>query len=154
MSLRTTLSDALADTSDDGTLLVVSDSHVGSSLAAELASRTDVHLLTDHDGVAGQAPDAVQVTVGDLRSPETLATATGATAAVVALRRDRAAVLVTQLLRTHLGLEDIVTVINDPQRHDAFDGLARTTVCGSSVLAAELRRTAESVLPTYEPQTE
>jgi Trk K+ transport system NAD-binding subunit len=131
-------------------MLVVSDWQVGATLATDLEATVDVHVVTDSEGVAGRLPATIPVTTGDVTALETLADVTDATAAVVALRRDRQAVLVVQLLRTHLDTEDIVAVVNDPQRHDAFDGIATTTVCGSSVLAAELGRVVETVAPSLE----
>jgi Trk K+ transport system NAD-binding subunit len=130
-------------------MLVISDHHAGSVLAGDLAGDTDVHLVTDCEQVATQAPETVRVTVGDVSSSETLEAAADAVAAVVALSRDRTAVLVTQLLRTQFDITDIVAVVNDPQRHVAFDGLA-TTVCGSSALATTLAQATETAFPTHE----
>ncbi|MBX0294321.1 NAD-binding protein [Haloarcula nitratireducens] len=151
MTLRTTLQDTLARTAGPPTLLVVSDSHAGPMLASAFEPTADVRLVTDHRSAAGQLLDGTQVTVGDVTSLETLADAVDADAAVVALRRDRRAVLVTQLLRTHFDLETVVAVLNDPQRREAVEDIATTVVCGSTLLATELRREIERSLPAFEP---
>ncbi|MFC7026528.1 potassium transporter [Halomicroarcula sp. GCM10025324] len=145
MTLRTSLRDALARTAGPPRLAVVSDWHVGAALATAYDS-VDVRLVTDHAGVAGQVPDGVRVTVGDLTAVDTLQGATDAAAAVVALRSDRRALLVTQLLRTQFDIDSVVVLLNDPQRRDAIADLASAVVCGSTCLATELQRTVETTL--------
>ncbi len=46
---------------------VISDRHVGSEVVTTLDRSTNVCLVTDHDGVAGQTPDDTRVVVGDGR---------------------------------------------------------------------------------------
>ncbi len=120
-------------------------------LASAFEPTADVRLVTDHRSAAGQSPDGVQVTVGDVTSLEALADAADADAAVVALRWDRQAVLITQLLRTRFDLETVIVVLNDPQRREAVEDIATTLVCGSTLLATELRREIETALPAFEP---
>lgn len=145
MTLRTRLEDRLARSPAPPPLLVVSDSHVGSTLATEFATVADVTLLADSDSIASRAPDDVRTIVGDVTDRDTLAAADGGVA-VVALRRDRRALLVAQLLRTH-GVEDVVLLLNDPERHDAVAGVATAVVCASSCLSAALGDAVERTLP-------
>ena len=151
MTLQTTIRRTLARTPGPPTLLIVSDSHVGSTLAAEFESTASVTLVTDHHGVAGQAPDGVRVISGEVTDRETLGEAGDALAAVVALRADRRAVLATQLLRNALDIRDVVVLVNDPQRHEVFDNIGVATVCVSSHLSTELRQALETSLSTFEP---
>ena len=72
MTLRTRLEGALASSSAPS-LLVVTDSHVGSTLVADFESVVDVGLVTDSERVAKRAPDGVRTDVGDLTTPRTLA---------------------------------------------------------------------------------
>ncbi|MFC7019272.1 MULTISPECIES: NAD-binding protein [Haloarcula] len=151
MTLRPSLRDALARTTGPPTLLVVSDCHVGSTLASAFDDGADVRLVTDHEGVAATVRDGVDVTVGDVTALRTLQAADGATAAVVALRRDRQAILVTQLLRAHFDVETVVVLLNDPERREAIEDIATAVVCGATSLATELQRAVETTLTGSEP---
>ena len=151
MTLRPSLRDMLARDTGPPRLLIISDSHVGSALASAFDTDVDARLVTDHEGVAETVRDDVDVTVGDLTALETLREADDATAAVVALRRDRQAILVTQLLRAHLDIEEIVVLLNDPQRREAIEDVAAAVVCGSTHLATELQRAVETTLPDSQP---
>ena len=145
MTLRTRLEDALADSSAPS-LLVVTDSYVGSTLVADFESVADVGLVTDSERVAERAPDGVRTDVDDLTTPGTLAVGAEATVAVVALGRDRQALLVTQLLRTRFDVGAVVVLLDDPERHDVNDA-ATHVVCGSSRPSGELGDALERTLP-------
>jgi len=147
MTLRNSLENTLARSSTAPALLVVTDSHVGSTLAADFDATVDVSLLTDRESVAAQAPDSVRTVIGDMTDNETLASVSSAAVAVVALRRDRQALLVTQLLRTRFGIESVVVLLNDPRRHEAVAELATDVVCRSTCLSVELRDAIEQTLP-------
>ncbi|WP_262180340.1 NAD-binding protein [Haloarcula laminariae] len=146
MTLRTRLEGPLAG-SPAPSLLVVTDSYVGTTLAADYESVADVGLVTDSERVAKRAPDGVRTDVGDLTAPETLAAGSEATVAVVAVGRDRRALLVTQLLRTQFDIGSVVVLLNDPERHDVVDDVATHVVCGSSCLSGELGAALEQTLP-------
>ncbi|PSP62371.1 potassium transporter [Halobacteriales archaeon QH_8_67_36] len=146
MTLRTRLEGALAGSSAPS-LLVVTDSYVGSTLVADFESVADVGLVTDSERVAERAPDGVRTDVGDLTTPRTLAVGAEATVAVVALGRDRQALLVTQLLRTQFDVGAVVVLLDDPERHDVVDDVATHVVCGSSCLSGELGDALEQALP-------
>jgi Trk K+ transport system NAD-binding subunit len=152
MKSRTRLGDTSDRPSNEMSLLVVSDSHVGSLLATDIGSAR-VHLITDTTTVAAQAPDSVQTTVGTVTSTETLRIGADATAAVIALRRDREALPVAQLVRTRFEIDDLLVLIDDPHRHDAFDDLATTTVCASACLSAELSDALDQTLSNPPPHT-
>ena len=137
-----TLDDTLARTSGPPTVLIVSDSYLGSTLAAEFESR-DVRLVTNDSGVAAQAPDHVDTTVGDVTALETLEAAEGADAAIVGLTTDRKTLLVTQLLRTRFDPDATVVVLNNPERHDAMSDVATTVVSGPDCLSTALHRTIQ-----------
>jgi len=145
MTLRTRLEGALAGSSAPS-LLVVTDSYVGSTLVADFESVADVGLVTDSERVAERAPDGVRTDVGDLTTPGTLAVGAEATVAVVALGRDRQALLVTQLLRTRFDVGAVVVLLDDPERHDVND-VATHVVCGSSRPSGELGDALERTLP-------
>ncbi|MDS0259683.1 hypothetical protein NDI56_09795 [Haloarcula sp. S1CR25-12] len=106
MTLRTRLTDTLARSPSAPSLLVVTDSNVGSTLAA----------------------------------------GAGAAVAVVALRRDRRASLVAQLLRTRFETGSLVVLLDDPQRREAVADIATTVVCGSTCLSAALGAAVEQTL--------
>ncbi len=147
MTLRTRLKDTLDRSPTVPSLLVVTDTHAGSTLATEVAATADVTLLADSERVAARTPDGVRAIVGDVTDRTTL-TAADATVAVVALRRDRRALLVAQLLRTS-GVDDIVLLLNDPERYDAVTDVATAVVCGSSCLSAALGDAVERMLPEH-----
>lgn len=150
MTPRTTIRDTLAQDSGPPRLLIISDNHAGSVLAFEYDASADVSLVTDHEGVAGQVPDGVRVTVGDVTTLDVLQDAADATAAVVALRSDRRALLATQLLRTRFDVDPIVVLLNDPQRRSAIEDIATAVVCVSTCLSAELQQVVETTLPELE----
>lgn len=147
MTLRTHLTDTFARSPTAPSLLVVSDSHVGSTLAADADATADVHLVTDRASIAARTPDGVRTTVGDVTDGETLAAGAGAAVAVVALRRDRRALLVTQLLRTRFDTGSLIVLLNDPQRRDAVADIATAVVCASTSLSTELGAALEQTLP-------
>lgn len=137
MKARTRLENTIDRSPEETSLLVVSDSHVGSLLAADIDS-VRTHLITDSSTVALQTPDNVRKTVGNVTSAEILGAGAGATAAVVALQRDRQALLVAQLLRTRFEIDELLISVNDPQRREAFEDIATTIVCVSTCLSTEL----------------
>ena len=145
MTLRTRLTDTLARSSTAPSLLVVSDTYVGSALAADFDAVADLALATDRQAVATAAPDGVRTVVGDLTTVETLAAVSDATVAVLALSRDRRTLLVAQLLRTRFGVDDVVVLLNDPDRGDVFAETA-TVVCGTTRLADALGDAVERTL--------
>jgi len=114
MTLRTRLADKLADSSPS--LLVVSDSFVGSLLANDFDAKGDAHLVTDREGVASRVSDSVQTTVGNLTGPHTLGAAADADIAVIDLQQDRQTLLVAQLLRTRFDINSLVVVLNGRQK--------------------------------------
>jgi len=142
LSLRETLARAAGPPS----LLVVSDSHVGSTLAESFTADADVRLVTDSASVARDAPGDVGVTVGDVTALRTFEDVSDTTAAVVALRTDRQTLLLTQLLRTHFDIDPLVVLLNDPSRREAIEGVASAVVCGSATLSTALQRQVELAL--------
>jgi Trk K+ transport system NAD-binding subunit len=145
MKIRTHLQDTIDSSSEYLSLLIVSDSHIGSRLATDIDS-VRIHLITNTPTVASQTPDSVQTTVGTITRVETLRTGADATIAVVALQRDRQALLVAQLLRTQFEMGDLLVLVNDPNRREAFDDIASFVVCVSSCLSAELGGRVEQQL--------
>ncbi|MFY4812311.1 NAD-binding protein [Haloarcula sp. AONF1] len=148
----TGLRERVDDDIDPPSVLVISDRYVGSEVVATLDRGTDACLVTDHDGVAGQTPDDTRVVVGDERECAVLRDAGAQTTdiALVSMRTDRGAFLVTQLLRTQFDVETVVVVLNDPQHRPAFESVGSEVVCGSQILATELERTVETTLQTHE----
>ena len=130
MTLRTRLEGALAGSSAPS-LLVVTDSYVGSTLVADFESVADVGLVTDSERVAERAPDGVRTDVGDLTTPRTLAVG--------------AVVVLTTPGTPAVGA--VVVLLNDPERHDVVDDVATHVVCGSSCLSGELGDALEQALP-------
>ena len=148
MTLRPRLTDRLTGSSTVPSLLVVSDSHVGATLAADLDVAA-VTVVTDRDAVAAVAPDGVRTVVGDVTTLKTFAAADAdeATVAVLALDHDRRTLLVRQLLRTRFDVEDVVVVLNDPERRVALTDASTSIVCGPTCLAAALGDAVERTLP-------
>jgi len=137
---------------DPPSVLVISDSHVGSEVVTTLQRDADVCLVTDHDGVAGQAPDDTRVVVGDGRKRAVLRDAGAETTdmALVSMGTDHGTFRVTHLLRTQFGVDTVVVVRNDPQHAPAFESVGATVICGSRVLATELERAVETTLQPAE----
>ncbi|KOX93932.1 potassium transporter [Haloarcula rubripromontorii] len=148
----TGLRERVDDDIDPPSVLVISDRYVGSAVVTTLGRGTDVCLVTDHDGVAGQTPDDARVVVGDGRERAVLRDAGAQTTdiALISMQTDHGAFLVTQLLRTQFDVETVVVVLNDPQHRPAFESVGSEVVCGSQVLAAELERTVETAFKTLE----
>ena len=148
----TALRERVDDDIDPPSVLVISDRHVGSEVVTTLDRSTNVCLVTDHDGVAGQTPDDTRVVVGDGRERAVLRDGGAETTdiALVSMQTDRSAFLVTQLLRTQFDVETVVVVLNDPQHRSAFESVASEVVCSSQILATELERAVETTLQTPE----
>ena len=147
-ALRTRVDDDI----DPPSVLVISDSYVGSSVVTALKQTADTCLVTDQDGVAMRAPEGVRVVVGDeiRRALLNDASADDADAAVISMRTDHSNLLMTQLLRTEFDTDRVVVLLNDTQCSPAFEDIASALVCRSSVLATELERTLETTLPPSE----
>ncbi|MBB6645427.1 NAD-binding protein [Halobellus ruber] len=135
------LHDTLARTAGPPTVLIVSDSYLGPTLAAEFEPDDEVRLVTDDAAIAARTPDDVGTTVGDVTAVDTLDAGGDADAAIVGLRTDRETLLVTQLLRVRFDIETTVVVLNNPDRHDAMSDVATSVVFGPECLSAALRRT-------------
>ncbi|AAV46565.1 potassium transporter [Haloarcula sp. JP-Z28] len=148
----TALRERVDDDIDPPSVLVISDRHVGSEVVTTLDRSTNVCLVTDHDGVAGQTPDDTRVVVGDGRERAVLRDAGAQTTdiALISMQADHGAFLVTQLLRTQFDVETVVVVLNDPQHRPAFESVASEVVCSSQVLATELERAVATTLQTPE----
>lgn len=144
----TGLRERVDDDVDPPSVLVISDRHVGSAVVTTFSRDADPCLVTDHDGVAGQAPDDTRVVVGDGRKRAVLRDAGAETTdiALVSMQTDHGAFLVTQLLRTQFDVETVVVVLNDPQHRSAFESVATEVICSSQVLATELERAVETTL--------
>jgi len=123
--------------------LVVSDSYLGPALISGFEPRDDVRLVTGDPAIAARAPDDVDVTVGDVTAVDTLEGAVENDTAVVGLRTDRETLLVTQLLRTRFDVDEVVVVVNHPERRDALLDVATDVVSGPDCLSAALRRRIE-----------
>lgn len=153
MTTRTTLREALFQTSRPPTVLIVSDSPIGPVAASSLSSTVDVRLVTDDDGVAALVSDSGRAVVGELTALDTLraSDAGDADVAVVATTADGQNLLIAQLLRVHFGVTTVIVLLNDPQFRDAFDNVATETICGASFLSSELHRAVERRLEHTEP---
>lgn len=144
--------DTLARTAGPPALFVVSDSYLGPALVAGFEPRDDTRLVTHDAAIAAQAPDDVDVTVGDVTAVDTLDGAAEAEVAVIALRTDRETLLVTQLLRTRFEVAETVVVLNNPERRDTLSDIATTVVSGPECLSAELRETLRPTAAETEPR--
>jgi len=122
----------------DHRVLVVGGGQVGRRLAGRLAATHAVHHLdTDPNVVQAGGPHAASH-APDLASPAALA-ATGVTgddAAVVATGLDSRNLLVVQQLRTRLGLERLLVVLEDPRNREVFDLPGVEVVCAGAVLSS------------------
>ena len=125
-------------------LLVVSDSYLGPTLLSEIEPQDRMQLVTHDAGIAARAPDDVGVTVGDVTATDTLEAAADADAAVVSLRTDREALLVTQLLRTRFDIGEVLVVLNDPEHRDTPDAAVSSLRTDRETLPTELRRTVST----------
>lgn len=98
-----------------------------------LARGIGAYLVTDHDGVARQAPDGICVVIGDDWERAVLQDAGAETTdlALLSMQTDHGAFLVTQLLQAQFDVETVVVVLNDPQHRPAFESV------GSDVLLVE-----------------
>ena len=122
----------------DRSVLVVGGGQIGRRLAERLAATYPVHHLdTDPNVVGTEGPHAASH-APDLASPAALAATgvTGEDAAVVVTGLDSRNLLVVQQLRTRLGLERLLVVLEDPRNHEAFDLPGVEVVCTGSVVSA------------------
>jgi Trk K+ transport system NAD-binding subunit len=135
-----------ADRSTDGEgrsreghrVLVVGGGRTGRRLAERLATAHPVHHLdTDPNVVRTGGPHATSH-APDLANPAALAATgiTGDDAAVVATGLDSRNLLVVQQLRTRLGLERLLVVLEDPRNREAFELPGVEVVCAGAVLSS------------------
>lgn len=140
--------------SDDATRFVlVGGGHVGRALAERLAEESTVrHIDTrdpDQDEVPGDGGETGQtVYVPDITSLRDLAAQSidEEDLVVVLGGDDGRTLLVTQLLRTKLGVDRVCAVIVDPRNADAFDIPGVRVVCTAGVLADAVGTAADSDL--------
>jgi len=116
--------------------LVVGGGHVGRLLADRLAADYDVTFVAT-------APEAAErAGVSDARYVREITAGTlerigadEAAVAIVASRADGSNLLAAQLLRTRFGVEDVVMLVNDPDRADSLGTLDVEVICVSDLLA-------------------
>lgn len=122
----------------DHRILVVGGGRIGRRLAERLAATHAVHHLdTDPNVVRAGGPHAASH-APNLASPAALAATgiAGDDAAVVATGLDSRNLLVVQQLRTRLGLERLLVVLEDPRNREAFDLPGVEVVCAGAVLSS------------------
>ena len=73
----------------------------------------------------------------DLPALETAGVADASTV-IVATRSDRRNFLIAQLIRTRFGVDRIVVLTNDPERHDTTDDAGHDQVCATTALSIAL----------------
>ncbi len=137
-------------------VIIVGGGQAGRRLAEQLAQDKPVHHVDDSTTAVANPRGYEASHARDLTSVPALAAAgfTTESVAVVMTHTDARTLLVTQLVRTHFGVERVCAVLNDPRNRDAFDIDGVTVVCGAAVLAdAVLAETVDVVLLTT-PATE
>ncbi|NHN47533.1 hypothetical protein G9464_07980 [Halostella sp. JP-L12] len=120
---------------------VIGDDGVGIGIAQNLADAVESTFVAGDDETVAAAESAgLDARPADLTDPLSLRRAGvgDADLAVVASGRDGRNVLVAQLLRTELDVDDVVVRLADPRNADAFDGVDVDTVCVSSMFAEEI----------------
>lgn len=140
--------------SDDAPRFVlVGGGHVGRALAERLAEESTVrHIDTrapDQDEVPGDGGDTGHtVYVPDITSLRDLAAQSidEEDLVVVLGGDDGRTLLVTQLIRTKLGVDRVCAVVVDPRNADAFDIPGVRVVCTAGVLADAVGMEADSTL--------
>jgi Trk K+ transport system NAD-binding subunit len=122
-------------------VLVVGSSHDVLSLASGLDEEFEVVFAGNRDdvvaGATEQGLEARYTAFDDGRDLRALDL--DVDAALVAADRDPTNMLVTQQLRTSLGVSNVVVRVNDPTREDAFAALGVETICPSDVLTPEIK---------------
>ncbi|PSQ25906.1 hypothetical protein BRD03_12560 [Halobacteriales archaeon QS_9_68_17] len=134
---------AVADdrSGDDQRAYVIGDDGVGIGVVKNLSGAADPTFVGPSRRTVDAAESAgIDARRADLTDPWSLRR-TGvddADLAVVACERDDRNVLVARILRTKLGVDDVVVRLSDPRNADAFDAMDVDTVCVSSMLAEEI----------------
>jgi len=118
--------------------LVVGGGHVGRLLAERLAADYEVTFVATAPEAVERARDSNvtarhvhEISAGALERVG----AVEASIAIVASRADGSNLLAAQLLRTRFGVDDVVMLVNDPDRVDSLGTLDVEVVCVSDLLA-------------------
>lgn len=129
------------DRDDTPSIAVFGGGEEGRTIAERLArSDADVSFYDEEPAVLRRADDAVatgQVILDDVDSLACTGAAE-ATVVVVAGRTDRRNLLLAQLLRTSIGVEDVVFRVNVPDNADAFETIGLETVAATEDVPAEM----------------
>jgi len=121
-------------------VLVVGSSHDVRTLAARLDEEFAVSFVSDReDVVEGATENGLDARFAAFDDGQDLrALDLDVDAALVAADRDRTNLLLTQQLRTALGVSNLVVRVNDPSREEMFAALDVETICPSDVLTPEI----------------
>lgn len=129
------------DWDDDHSIAVFGGGREGSTIAERLAEAgASVTFFDENPTVLRRTDDAIdkgQVVLDDANSLA-CTDADHASVVVVAGRTDRRNFLLAQLLRTAVGVEDIVFRVNEPANADAFETIGLETVTPGDDVASEV----------------
>jgi Trk K+ transport system NAD-binding subunit len=127
----------------ENTPVLVIGEETAKGLAVDLASDWDVRLLsTDETVVTSSATQVSDTRHVDFRASELKEHSSGVSLAVVLTERDRAALLVTQLLNTVCDVDRVFVRVDDPSKKDAFENLNCTVIETAKLFRPEV----ESIL--------
>ena len=141
MSKRNRGNPPSTDRDDPHSIAVFGGGEEGRTIAERLAeSDGGVSFYDENPAVLRRTDDAVttgQVVLDDVDSLACTGAAE-ASVVVVAGRTDRRNLLMAQLLRTTIGVEDVVFRVNDPVNADAFATIGLETVAAADDVPAEM----------------
>ena len=120
---------------NDPRYYVLGGDHLGAAVATQLrASGAIVTLVTEQtdletDAIVGNPADVDLLTEAGLDD---------ASRVIVATRSDRRNLLIAQLVGVRFDVENIVVLINDPERHDPIYEAGHEVVCATTALSTAL----------------
>lgn len=134
----------LLPTTGDSTQLLVIGGEAAKGLAAHLAETWNVRLLSDDKEVvrSARSADSEQFDVRhlDLEADDLQPHVGDVDTAVVGTDRDRAGLMVAQVLTTVCGVDRVLVGVNDPKNEDAFQDVDCETIETWSLLRSEVER--------------
>jgi len=126
----------LTDASEDGpeaTLYVLGGAQVGASIVRRLQAGSRPVRYVDETCDTETAPcvRGDPSDVGVLKE----AGVSEASTVVVATARDRRNLLIAQLVRSHLGVSDVLVLVNDPDRADVVAAAGHVPTCATAAVS-------------------
>lgn len=133
---------------DDAEFYVLGGEHLGASIARRLQADGHSVNLVDETHDPADIPSR-RGDPGALPVLEDAGVDEGSTV-IVATSRDRQNLLVAQLVRAHFDVDDILVVVNAPDRYDLVAEAGHEPICVTTVLTDSVVEGLENVRPDVE----